>query len=151
MAAPRECSLLDALSKHKFDRSAAQQAVGALLLNGADLSETDEQGVSPLHMACVVGNTECVRLMLNAKANIDVRDLLGRTPLMVAAYYGSTATARLLVERAADRSAVDSDGRNAAGYAVHDEIRALCAPARDGDVVLETASTAEIRGGRVHI
>jgi ankyrin repeat protein len=59
-----------------------------LLLNtGADVSETDSDGYSmtALHLAAECNHPEAVKLLLDAKENVDAEDHLGRTALHLAA------------------------------------------------------------------
>ena len=59
-------------------------AVKALLACGADPNHKDIAGSTPLHASVYAGAPECLRLLLNAKADVDVKDNFGRTALTVA-------------------------------------------------------------------
>lgn len=50
---------------------------------------------SPLHIACMRGNIECARLLLDAGAYKEVRNNGGQTPLELGIYHGQTDLYRL--------------------------------------------------------
>jgi ankyrin repeat protein/mono/diheme cytochrome c family protein len=93
-------------------RAGNSRTVQLLLDHGADATEHNNAGVSPIVAAAASGDPETVRLLLDAgaraddfpKAN-DLRATLGagiRTPLMWAAYRNDVRMARLLLGRGAD-------------------------------------------------
>ena len=45
-------------------------------------------GLTPLHIACIEGNQEGVKYLLNLNVNIHVKSKIGRTPLQEAVFYG---------------------------------------------------------------
>lgn len=45
------------------------------------INQTDPNGCTPLHAACQTGSNECVWLLAEARAKIDIRDNSGLTPL----------------------------------------------------------------------
>jgi len=55
--------------------------VELLLQKGADIHQTDAQGVTALMYACKGGNSECVSILLQAGARIIDRDSFGNQPL----------------------------------------------------------------------
>ena len=67
----------------------------------------------PLVAAAAGGSVECVRLILEAGAEIDVRDEDGATPLMVAATYGHTKVVQELLSRNAETKLKDRFGNSA--------------------------------------
>jgi len=64
-------------------------AVRLLLKYGAAVNLNDPVGHSPLHFACMGGDSECVRLLLAAGAPVDHRARSGMTPLISAAIAGA--------------------------------------------------------------
>ncbi|KAJ5985583.1 hypothetical protein N7522_012779 [Penicillium canescens] len=48
---------------------------------GSLLNQRDYNGHTPLHEACQSGSMECVRLLVGARAELDVQDNTGATPL----------------------------------------------------------------------
>lgn len=112
-------------------RGYATEVVAFLLANGADVQRRDIYGHTPLH--CAVGSPsaaperqrECVRLLLDRGAEIDVVDQSGITPLMHAAWFGCLPAFRLLLERGASMSKRDQRGGTASDLARergHEEI-----------------------------
>lgn len=58
--------------------------VSELLKSGyRKLDAKNSSGQTALHLACINGNEEIVRLLLEAKINANVRDQEGLTPLQV--------------------------------------------------------------------
>uniref|UniRef100_A0A0G4G1Z5 3'-5' exonuclease domain-containing protein n=1 Tax=Chromera velia CCMP2878 TaxID=1169474 RepID=A0A0G4G1Z5_9ALVE len=79
----------------------------------------DNDGATPLHVAASTNAVECLRLLLEAGADVETRALRSNfTPLMCAAYRGYLDCIQLLLERGADPSLDDGEGRTAAAYAV---------------------------------
>ena len=64
--------------------------------------EEDEDGDSPLHVACVFGSLDAARLLLDRGAVIDARDREGITPLMLACCGGFVDLVEMLLRRGAD-------------------------------------------------
>ena len=58
---------------HATARHGAAGALTALLAAGARLDPVNSQGVGPLHWAAIKGHTACVKLMLQANAQVRVR------------------------------------------------------------------------------
>ena len=71
---------------------------------------TSAEKLTALLWACVNGHEDCVRLLLDAKANPNARKDNGRTPLHVASVFGSAACVKPLLEAKADVNAKDDDG-----------------------------------------
>ena len=63
-----------------------EDAVKALLSCGADPSHRNVAGSTPLHMSIQANSPECLRLLLNAKADVDIKDNDGETELFSAVY-----------------------------------------------------------------
>lgn len=72
----------------------------------------DKHGGGPLHRAAYDGDTEAVRMLLEAGADVNARDRHGTTPLLASIFEGrSTGTLRVLLEAVADVNALqDGDG-----------------------------------------
>lgn len=68
-------------------------------------------GVSPLHVAVMSGNTEKVKRLLAAGADVAAKDMYGETPLHKAADAGAVAVAEILIQKGASVTARDADGR----------------------------------------
>lgn len=65
-------------------------------------------GVQPIH---TVADSEAVRLLVNAKANVNLADAKGRTALHYASESGMTDIVKVLMEADADPKVVDSAGK----------------------------------------
>ena len=61
-----------------------EDAVKALLACGADPNHRDTNGMTPLHMSIYANTLECLRLLLNAKADVHVEENEGETALFKA-------------------------------------------------------------------
>lgn len=64
------------------------QLVRTLLDQGADTKVTDDNGITPLHLAAYLGHRNIVTALVSAGADIHARDRFGRTPLIHAALDG---------------------------------------------------------------
>ena len=74
-------------------------------------------GCTPLHYAAAFGFVDMARLLLEAKADPNVRDSQMRTPLhMATQLHGSVEVMKLLVEAGTRVEALDQDGRDAKSY-----------------------------------
>ncbi|XP_070368487.1 cortactin-binding protein 2 isoform X4 [Equus asinus] len=84
-----------------LQQAAAQGNVTLLsmLLNeeGLDINYSCEDGHSALYSAAKNGHTDCVRLLLNAEAQVDAADKNGFTPLCAAAAQGHFKCVQLLI------------------------------------------------------
>ena len=86
-----------------------------LIKSGSDPNKLDENGSSPLMIACRWSDIAMIKLLLANGAKPDEpRSAKGRTPLMIAcAYYGGITTTTLLTKNGADVNAVSSNGTTA--------------------------------------
>ena len=92
-------------------RDGAECALRHALSRGANV------GVDTLVYAINGGNINCLRLLLEAGADIDKADCNGRTPLNVSALCGQLDCLRLLLEAGAATDKVDWHGRVALHWA----------------------------------
>ncbi|KAH8817177.1 ankyrin repeat-containing domain protein [Xylogone sp. PMI_703] len=71
-------------------------------------AHTSETRYTPLHIAVKFGQSEAVRQLIAAGANIDSEDVLGQTPLGLACCYEiGTGIPRQLLDAGADKEHVD--------------------------------------------
>ena len=84
--------------------------VQLLLDNGADLSNTAEQGWTALHWAAQEGHEPVTRLLLDRETDVSATDERGWTALHLAANIGHEPVTRLLLDRGANVSATDEQG-----------------------------------------
>ncbi|KAH8154979.1 uncharacterized protein LAJ45_01512 [Morchella importuna] len=75
-----------------------------LLAQGAKIhvNRTDEDGMTALHSATLLGNWDIVKLLLENGADIEARNAEGWTPLLCASITGDHQTASILLEKGAD-------------------------------------------------
>ena len=64
-----------------------------------------------------------LKLLLEKRADIDVKNDDGQTPLIVAVTKGELEIVRLLIKKGANVNAVDDDGKTALRYASGSEMR----------------------------
>jgi hypothetical protein len=112
-----------------------------LIAEGADVNAPDKHGQTALMWAARKGDVEAARLLVDARADLDVRDCTsaGWTPLMHAIHKNQNELALLLIERGADvnaragdcRERTSQSGKSALDYAAaHDNaeiVKALLA------------------------
>lgn len=79
---------------------------------GLDVNEADDDGMTPLHHACIEKSYEAAKILLEAGAAVDVRDKWGGTALGRAVYGkdGTVDLVRLLVEYGADPTIENNKG-----------------------------------------
>ena len=82
---------------------------GAFVLKGASDTQ-NEDGWTPLHEACCLGDAELTEALLRHGADAQARCKDGTTPLHKAARAGNEAVITLLLQAGADESAVDKVG-----------------------------------------
>lgn len=87
--------------------------VASLLRRGAPVNAGDKYGTTPLYKAAVQGETEIVRMLLEAGADPN-RESSGEdegTPLCAAASWGHTEIVRLLLQHGADPNAIETPNK----------------------------------------
>ena len=77
-------------------QSGDEQAVSAILANGADVNETTGGGQTALILAIIFGRTNLVKLLMNAGADPQLRDNLGLNALEWAQRRGLTEAVAIL-------------------------------------------------------
>ena len=77
-------------------QSGDEQAVSAILANGADVNETTGGGQTALILAVIFGHTNLVKLLMNAGADPQLRDNLGLNAIEWAQRRGLTEAAAIL-------------------------------------------------------
>ncbi|XP_077982345.1 uncharacterized protein LOC144437295 [Glandiceps talaboti] len=58
--------------------------VERLVKSDTDVNGQTSTGRTPLHIACAMGNTGCIDILLEAGGSLDIRDSYGQTPIEVA-------------------------------------------------------------------
>jgi ankyrin repeat protein len=86
-----------------------------LKIGGFDIGVQNMYEQTPAHIACKYGRIDCLRVLLDAGADINSGDYLGWTCLITACAYFEMECVEELLQRGADTSIVDRDG----GTALH--------------------------------
>ena len=139
--------------------SAAQGTEDSLLLllqhPTTALDTRDRTGQTPLQHAATAGHAKCLRMLLDAGANVNHADSDGRTALTLAASKGHKVAAKLLVRNGADVDARDRRGDTALAVAAvgnHDAVvRLLLGSGADAGIGDEDEETPfeRARDGRL--
>jgi ankyrin repeat protein len=88
--------------------------IDAFLENGVDLASASENGISPLHMATIAGNTDIIKFLLEKGADINLpSELTGSSALLMASSRGKLDIVRFLLSREADTGSKNLDNRTA--------------------------------------
>lgn len=108
---------------HAAVRGGMEMSIEKLLSLGADLTLTDMQGRSPLHLAIELEKTDLALMLVSnvtaRKISLDTLvDMKGHTPLHTAAMTDNSRIAAQLVAAGADVTLTDSDGNSALHLAV---------------------------------
>ncbi|XP_067659864.1 putative ankyrin repeat protein RF_0381 [Haliotis asinina] len=90
-----------------------RKLVDLLVKRGGDLSLTDDDGNTVLHVASVKGHFKIVRYILSRETvDVNIAGQCNRTAVMAAARFGHRKVFDLLVKNGSDLTTVDSDGNN---------------------------------------
>jgi ankyrin repeat protein len=81
-----------------------------VLKHGANVNEAEEQGVTPLMTACVLGNDDAAEVLIKAGANVTAVDGYGKTALHQAAVACAPKIIETLIAKGASLSAEDKEG-----------------------------------------
>ena len=98
-----------------------------MLDKGAEVDQANENGRTPLFVACFKGHVGAARLLLDKGADVN-RAVKNWTPLYVACLAGHVDVAQLLLERSAEIDRADEDGETPLDVAKsqgHDAVVAL--------------------------
>ncbi len=99
------CSCFSPLAFGDIFQSAGsgdQVAVAQYLRHGGSPNERDTDGSTPLHFAVANNRPAIVKMLLDAKADVNATMLDGRTPLHVAIQHGCTGLVETLLQAGAD-------------------------------------------------
>ena len=128
----------DALAEAAFAENKAK--VVELLKNGADATLQNTRGVSALGVACQNGNSDIVRLLLEAGANPESHSG-GEPVLIIAARTGNPDSLKLLLDKGAKPNAKGRGSQTALMWAAaegHNEaVTLLLKAGADKDIILK--------------
>ena len=89
-------------------KSGDADEVRRLLKAGTPPDDGGKEGeITPLWWAASNGHEVCVKLLVDAKANVEAADDIGRTPAFKAAQDGRDICLKLLIDAGADTSIVN--------------------------------------------
>ena len=85
----------------------------SLLAKGIDVNSKDDKGMTALMEACIFGETDIVKVLLEHEADVDATDDSGKKALMHAALFEEFGIIRLLIKDEADLHSSDNNEHNA--------------------------------------
>lgn len=94
-----------------------EQAKNILKVNPNAFNTVNEDGFSPLILACYKGNNEVAKLLIETGCDINGNSKMG-TPLMACIVKGNNEIAKLLIKKKADIDKADANGTTALIYCV---------------------------------
>ncbi|CAB1433952.1 unnamed protein product [Pleuronectes platessa] len=80
-----------------------------ILVNVCHLEALDDHDISPLFVAAQYGKQECLEILINAGANVNIQAADLATPLLIASQEGHQACVDLLLDHGADPNKACSD------------------------------------------
>ncbi len=88
--------------------------VAEMLSTGVDMDIRDSDGWAPLHIVCLHGYTDLVRLLIEEGADVNARTTneWAHTPLHLACRYSGVPIVRLLLEKGADPNARNKENKS---------------------------------------
>ena len=90
--------------------SSSARAIELLLHNGADVNAKDDDGLTPLAIACQRGNYHGVKALLKeGQIDVNIRDNQRSTPLHEACEHGSKKIVEKLIDNEAEISVANED------------------------------------------
>ncbi len=112
------CNLTAQNDVFDISRKGTLEAINKLYkANPSVINTTNEEGYSPLTLACYNGNTPIVEFLIDKVETIDGNSKFG-TPLMAAVVKGNKEITHLLLKNKANPNIKDNKGTTAAHYAV---------------------------------
>lgn len=99
-------------------KGTVEQAKETLKANPKAFNVVNDEGYSPLVLACYRANNEVAKLLIETGSDINGNSKMG-TPLMASIVKGNNEIAKLLIERKADVHSSDANGTTAIIYATN--------------------------------
>ena len=110
-----KCNVANTHGRHAFsffNWDSRTVALRVLLDAGADKEARDYLGQSPLHLASVHDDLDCLGILLDFGADLEAKDDFIHTPLHLAAWKGMSNTLVALLEAGAQVDAKDKQVSN---------------------------------------
>lgn len=90
------------LTIHSAIEKGRLKQIKAMIEQGQDINQPDEDGTTPLQVAAKAGNIDIFNLIMEAGADVDIPDKKGRTALTEASKRGHADIVKKLLESGAD-------------------------------------------------
>ena len=84
--------------------------LNSVVILGVDLDRSDDKYSRPIHRAAQSGNLECLKICLEAGADINARNGMGRTALTIACSFNFVECAEFLINQGSDVNLQDWAG-----------------------------------------
>ena len=148
---PREPAMADMQLIRAAARHGRLDELKGYIAKGVDVNVTDEDGATPLLMACCYGHTSCVDVLLKANADPNVAGKHGITPVFFTCQENHPSCLKLLIARGANLDTPNSQDGGSPLYIACSKnnvecLRMLCEagadvnkPRVDGSTGLQTA------------
>lgn len=104
-------SLLHATCETFLENEGHKSIINLLIQNQLEISKGDENGLSPLHLACDNGLISICKLLIENQADINMQDGENMTPLHVACQRKNSDVVEVLLENKADLTLCDNYGK----------------------------------------
>ncbi|XP_047439714.1 serine/threonine-protein phosphatase 6 regulatory ankyrin repeat subunit C-like [Mugil cephalus] len=130
------------LSNGQFYNTMPTLTVGPTPAVGFDINTLDDHGRTCLHAAASGGNVECLNLLLNSGAELDIKDDLGRSPLHYAAANGNSQCTVSLVRAGAEVNELDVTGCSPLHYTAASHT--FCGGESEQDLIVEKEQEASL-------
>ncbi len=96
------------------------QALHLMTNGGFNINENVENlNVCAAHLAAIEGHTDCIMVMIQQGANVELRDKYGRTPLFLAVACGQAEVTTCLIRHGADVDSIATGGLDTGRTALH--------------------------------
>lgn len=111
--------------KENSSEAKRNETINLLLSKNAEINLCNDDGISPLFVACQTDHSSTVQLLLNKGAKINLSDKERTSPLSIACHEGHDIIVQILLSKGADINLCDKDGTSPLALACqegHDSI-----------------------------